>query len=165
MQPTRRAALGALGGAGGTIALTAFRKVLAAAGVVEKTAPEQVVGRLEQLGLLDSWNPSARHTLTVAAHLAYGTGIGAAFGLLRREDDDVATETAVGGALGVLSWGVNWTVVLPVLGAHVSPWTAVVAGDVAGPGPRGIRGGLGDPEPGFALTESLRDEMIRAALR
>ncbi len=122
MQPTRRAALGALGGAGGTVALTVFRKVLAAAGVVEKTAPEQVVGKLESLGLLESWTPAARRALTVAAHFAYGTGIGAAFGLLRRERDDLATETAVGGALGVLSWGLNWTVVLPLLGAHVPPW-------------------------------------------
>ena len=122
MQPTRRATLGALGGAGGTVALTAFRKALAAGGVVERTAPEQVVERLEDLGLLDSWSPAARRTLTVAAHFVYGTGIGAAFGLLRREDDGVATETAVGGALGVLSWGLNWIVVLPLIGAHVKPW-------------------------------------------
>jgi len=46
------------------VALTTFRKALAALGVVEKTAPEQVVGRLEDLGLLDSWPPAARRALT-----------------------------------------------------------------------------------------------------
>lgn len=122
MDTIRRAAFGALGGAGGAVALTTFRKALAALGVVEKTAPEQVVGRLEDLGLLDSWPPAARRALTVTAHFAYGAGIGAALGLLRRKSDDVPTETAVGGALGVLSWALNWTVVLPLIGAHVPPW-------------------------------------------
>ena len=28
----------------------------------------------------------------------------------------------MGGALGVLSWALNWTVVLPLIGAHVPPW-------------------------------------------
>lgn len=122
MDPTRRAVFGALSGAGGAVVLTAVRKALAAAGVVEKTAPEQVVERLEELGLLDGWSSGSRRLLAVAAHFAYGAGIGAVLGLLRRKSDDVPTETAVGGALGVLSWALNWTVVLPLIGAHVPPW-------------------------------------------
>jgi hypothetical protein len=119
---TRRAASGALGGLGGTLVLTGFREVLAAAGLVGVTAPEQVIARLEELGLLDDPSPETRRVLTAVAHLAYGVGIGAALGLLRRERGGVAEETAVGTALGILAWGANWTVLLPFTGVHRPPW-------------------------------------------
>jgi len=122
MNLTRRAAYGALGGVGGTFALTALRKALAWLGLVEKTAPEQVVERLEELGLVDDWSPGARRLLTIAAHFAYGTGMGVAFGLLRRERGGAAEETAVGSALGILAWGVGWASWLPLAGVHSPPW-------------------------------------------
>lgn len=118
----RRIASGALGGAGGTLVLTGFREVLAAAGLVGVTAPEQVIARLEELGLLDDPSPEARRILAAVAHLAYGVGIGAALGILRRERGGVAEETAVGTALGLLAWGANWTVLLPSTGVHRPPW-------------------------------------------
>jgi len=118
----RRTASGALGGVGGTLALTGFREVLAAAGLVGATAPEQVIARLKELGLLDDTSPEIRRALTVVAHLAYGVGIGSALGLLRRERGRVAEETAVGLALGILAWGVNWAVLLPSSGIHRPPW-------------------------------------------
>ncbi len=118
----RRTASGALGGAGGTLVLTGFRQVLTAAGLVGVTAPEQVIARLEELGLLDDPSPEARRVLTGVAHLAYGVGIGSALGLLRRERGGVAEEAAVGMALGLLAWGANWTVVLPSTGVHQPPW-------------------------------------------
>ena len=101
----RRIASGALGGAGGTLVLTGFREVLTAAGLVGVTAPEQVIARLEELGLLDDPSPETRRVLTAVAHLAYGVGIGAALGLLRGERGGLAEETAVGTALGILAWG------------------------------------------------------------
>jgi hypothetical protein len=119
---TRRAASGALGGLGGTLVLTGFREVLAVAGLVGVTAPEQVIARLEELGLLDDPSPETRRVLTAVAHLAYGVGIGSALGLLRRERGGVAEETAVGTALGLLAWGANWSVVLPSTGVHRPPW-------------------------------------------
>ena len=122
MGSMRRIASGALGGVGGTLVLTGFRQVLAAAGLVGVTAPEQVITRLEELGLLDDPSPEARRVLTAVAHLAYGVGIGAALGLLRRERGGVAEETAVGTALGLLAWGANWTVLLPSTGVHQPPW-------------------------------------------
>ena len=118
----RRIASGALGGAGGTLVLTGFREVLTAAGLVGVTAPEQVIARLEELGLLDDPSPETRRVLTAVAHLAYGVGIGAASGLLRRERGGVAEETAVGTALGILAWGANWTVLLPSIRVHRPPW-------------------------------------------
>ncbi len=118
----RRTASGALGGAGGTLVLTGFRQILAAAGLVGVTAPEQVIARLEELGLLDDPSPEVRRILTAIAHLAYGVGIGSALGLLRRERGRVAEETAVGMALGLLAWGANWTVLLPSTGVHQPPW-------------------------------------------
>jgi len=118
----RRTASGALGGAGGTLVLTGFREALSAAGLVGATAPEQVIARLEELGLLDDPSPEAWRVLTAVAHLTYGVGIGAALGLLRRERGGVAEETAVGTALGIVAWGANWTVVLPSTGVHPPPW-------------------------------------------
>jgi hypothetical protein len=122
MRLTRRAFYGALGGLGGTLVLTGFRKGLAAIGVVEMSAPEQVVERLEGLGLVDDWSPEARRVLTGVAHLAYGIGTGMALGLLRRERGAATEEAAVGSALGVLAWGAGWSSWLPLTGVHRPPW-------------------------------------------
>lgn len=117
-----RASYGALGGLGGTLVLTGFRKALTAAGLVDVTAPEQVVTRLEEIGLLDDLSPEARRAFTGAAHVAYGVGIGAALGLLRRERGGAAEEAAVGSVLGLLAWGAGWSSWLPLVGVHLPPW-------------------------------------------
>ncbi len=122
MDFARRALHGALGGFGGTLALSGFREVLSRLGAVGTTAPEQVIERLEELGLLDDRSPEARRVLTLVAHVAYGVGIGMALGLLRRERGGVAEEVAVGSALGVLAWGVGWASWLPLTGVHLPPW-------------------------------------------
>ncbi|MDQ3833864.1 MAG: hypothetical protein M3315_09570 [Actinomycetota bacterium] len=119
---TRRAFHGALGGAGATAVLTGFRKAMAGLGAVGTTAPEQVVERLEELGLLDRWSPEARRVLTAGAHLAYGVGTGMALGLLRRERGGTAEEASVGSALGVLAWGAGWSSWLPLARVHLPPW-------------------------------------------
>ena len=119
---TQRALYGALGGAGATVALTGLRQTLARAGLVQKSAPEQVVGRLEDLEIVDDWSKGSRQLLTVAAHLAYGVGIGATLGLLRRQRGGPAEEAAVGSALGLLSWAFNWSALLPITGVHEPPW-------------------------------------------
>jgi hypothetical protein len=113
---------GALGGAGGTLVLSGLREAWSRMGLVFKTAPMQVVDRLDELGLVDDWSPEARRLLTVAAHAAYGVGTGTAFGLLRRERGGAAQETAVGSALGVLAWGAGWSSWLPLTGVHDPPW-------------------------------------------
>ncbi len=118
----RRALYGALGGFGGTLALTAFREVLAAFDAVGTTAPEQVVERLEELGVLEGWSPEARRVLTAVAHLAYGVGTGTALGLLRRRRGGATEAAAVGSALGVLAWGAGWSSWLPLAGVHLPPW-------------------------------------------
>jgi len=118
----KRAIYGALGGLGGTIALTGLRQGFARVGLVQKTAPEQVVERLEELGLTDDWSPGARRALAVAAHLAYGVGTGTALGLVRRRRGGVAEEAAVGSALGLLAWGAGWSTWLPLAGVHEPPW-------------------------------------------
>jgi hypothetical protein len=122
MSMVRRASYGALSGIGGTIVLSGFRKVLSLAGLVGATAPEQVVAKLEDLGLIDDCSPEARRLLVVATHLSYGAGIGAILGLLRRERGESGEEAAVGTALGILTWAANWTVVLPPFGVHRPPW-------------------------------------------
>jgi hypothetical protein len=138
MDVKERALAGALGGFVGTFVLSGLRRALASMGAVFTTAPEQVVARAEELGLLDRFSSGARKALVVAAHFAYGTGVGAVFGALRREAgkpesdtaaelqgdrEDRRTEAAVGAALGVLSWGAGWALLLPITGVHPAPWT------------------------------------------
>ena len=122
MSLPRRTLYGALGGLGGTLALTAFREVMTRIGAVGTTAPEQVVERLEEVGFLDDSSHGTRRFVTVAAHFAYGTGTGAALGLLRRERGGAKEEAAVGLALGILAWGAGWASWLPLSGVHLPPW-------------------------------------------
>lgn len=122
MRFVRRAAYGALGGVGGTVALSGLRWLLGLIGLVQETAPEQVVERLEELELVDEWTATERRLLAVAAHFAYGIGIGAVLGLLRREKGDAAEEVGVGSALGILAWGAGWASWLPLTGVHRPPW-------------------------------------------
>jgi hypothetical protein len=138
MDVKERALAGALGGFAGTFVLSGLRWALASMGAVFTTAPEQVVARAEELGLLDRFSPAARKALAVAAHFAYGTVVGMVFGALRSDPgepesdtaaelqgdrDDPQTEAAVGAALGVLSWGAGWAGWLPIVGVHPAPWT------------------------------------------
>ncbi len=117
-----RVLAGALGGAGGTLVLSGLREAWSRMGLVFETAPMQVVDRAEELGLVEGWSPRALRFLTVAAHIAYGVGAGAALGLLRRERGGAAQEAAVGSALGVLVWGAGWSSWLPLTGVHSPPW-------------------------------------------
>ena len=122
MTTARRAFYGALGGLGGTLALTGFRKAMAGLGLVGTTAPEQVIKRLEELRVLDDLSPEARRVLAAVAHLAYGVGTGTALGLLRRERGGMVEEASVGSALGILAWGAGWASWLPLSGVHLPPW-------------------------------------------
>ena len=122
MNVTSRALLGALGGLGGTLVLTVFRKALAAVGAVGTTAPEQVIERIEELGFLENSSPGVRRMLVILAHITYGAGTGAALGLLRRERGGAGEEAAVGSALGILAWGAGWASWLPLTGVHLPPW-------------------------------------------
>ena len=118
----RRAFNGALGGLGGTIVLTGVREALARVGAVGTSAPQQVVSRLEELGLVDDWSPGARRTLIAIAHLSYGVGVGTVMGLLRREGGSKVGEAAAGTALGLLAWGAGWATWLPLTGVDLPPW-------------------------------------------
>jgi hypothetical protein len=138
MDVKERVLVGALSGFLGTFVLSGLRVSLNKLGMVGATAPEQVVRRVEELGLLENWSSGARRALMVAAHVGYGTGAGAVFGALRREEWGGDTETseehrgdqggavseaAVGAALGILSWGAGWAGWLPIAGVHPAPWT------------------------------------------
>ena len=123
MDAKRRAVTGALGGLGATLVLTGLRQAWAKMGLVFETAPMQVVDRVEELGIVGDLSPAARRLLTVLAHFAYGTGTGAAFGILRRERGGPGEEAAVGSALGILAWGAGWSSWLPLTGVHKAPWT------------------------------------------
>ena len=123
MNAKRRALTGALGGLGATLVLSGLREAWARVGLVFETAPMQVVGRMEEVGLLGDLSPWRRRLLAVFAHFAYGAGTGMSFGLLRRERGGPREEASVGSALGVLAWGAGWASWLPLTGVHKAPWT------------------------------------------
>ena len=122
MNAKSRLLAGALGGFGGTVVLSALRGVLKKTGLVFDTAPTQVVDRVEELVAPDGFPPNTRRVLTWTAHVAYGVGTGAVFGLLRRESGGAGDEAAVGSSLGILAWGVGWSSWLPLAGVHSPPW-------------------------------------------
>lgn len=122
MNPERRLLVGALCGVASTVALSGLRRLMDRAGLVHTTAPQQVIERLEELGLLGNDSPDGHRTASLAAHYAYGLGSGAALGLLRRERGGAAEEAAVGSALGLLLWGAGWATWLPLAGVHSPPW-------------------------------------------
>lgn len=122
MDAKRRALVGALGGAGGTLVLSGLREVWSRLGLVFETAPMQAVDRIEELGLVEIHSPETRRLLTLTAHFGYGIGTGTAFGLLRRHRGKASEEAAVGAALGVLAWGAGWSSWLPLTGVHSPPW-------------------------------------------
>ena len=117
-----RALTGALGGFGATFVLSGLREAWSRMGLVFETAPMQVVDRVEEVGLVGDLSPSGHRFLSAVAHVAYGTGTGVAFGLLRRERGGPAEEAAVGSALGILAWGAGWASWLPLTGVHRPPW-------------------------------------------
>jgi hypothetical protein len=123
MDVKERLLAGALGGAGGTLVLSGLREAWSRMGLVFETAPMQVVDRAEELGLVGDLSPGSRRALTAFAHLAYGVGVGAALGLLRREIGGAPQEAAVGSALGILAWGAGWSSWLPLTGVHAPPWS------------------------------------------
>jgi hypothetical protein len=117
-----RAVTGAVGGFGATFVLSGLREVFTRMGLVFDTAPMQVVDRAEEVGLVGDLSPMGHRLLSAVAHVAYGTGAGVAFGLLRRERGGPAEEAAVGSALGILAWGAGWASWLPLTGVHRPPW-------------------------------------------
>ena len=122
MDVRRRAVAGALGGAGATLVLSGLREAWKRAGLFFETAPMQVVDRVEEVFTAEGFSPGTRLALTAVAHVSYGVGTGAAFGLLRRERGGKAEEAAVGSSLGILAWGAGWASWLPLTGVHSPPW-------------------------------------------
>jgi hypothetical protein len=122
MDARDRVLAGALGGAGGTLVLSALRGALKKADIVFDTAPTQVVDRFEEVFVADGLSTNTRRVLASTAHVAYGVGTGAVFGLLRKECGGAGEEAAVGTSLGILAWGVGWSSWLPLAGVHSPPW-------------------------------------------
>ena len=122
MDTRDRVLAGALGGAGATLVLSGLRWAWHWMGLVFDTAPTQVVDRVEEVFTQDGFSPATRRVLAAVAHVAYGVGIGAALGLLRRSADGKNVEAAVGSSLGILAWGAGWASWLPLTGVHSPPW-------------------------------------------
>lgn len=122
MDVRRRALAGALGGAGATLVLSGLREAWSRVGLVFETAPMQVVDRVEEVFTQEGFSPLTRRVMAAVAHVAYGTGAGVTFGLLRRRTGDKGEEAAVGSALGILAWGAGWASWLPLTGVHSPPW-------------------------------------------
>lgn len=122
MDARGRILAGALGGAGATLALSGLRGVWKRVGLVSDTAPTQVVDRVEEVFVPGGLPPGTRRLLAATAHVVYGVGTGAAFGVARRRSGGAGEEAAVGSSLGILAWGAGWASWLPLAGVHSPPW-------------------------------------------
>lgn len=122
MYARSRMLMGAVGGAGGTLALSGLREAWKRVGLVFDTAPTQVVDRVEEVFTDDGFSPVTRRLFAATAHVTYGVATGAAFGLMRSRSGGMGEEAAVGASLGVLAWGAGWASWLPLTGVHSPPW-------------------------------------------
>lgn len=122
MDARGRMLMGAVGGAGGALALSGLREAWTRVGLVFDTAPTQVVDRVEEVFTDEGFSPVTRRLFAATAHVAYGVGTGVAFGLLRSRSGGTGEEVAVGASLGVLAWGAGWATWLPLTGVHSPPW-------------------------------------------
>lgn len=172
MNTKERALAGAVSRFLATFVLSGLRVSLDRVNWIHTTAPEQVIRRIEELGLLDGWPPHARRALTVGAHFGYGSTVGAVFGLLRNERgkpeneeiaklrgtrEDSVSEAAVGATLGVLSWGAGWAGWLPLVGVHQPhPGRKRHQGALARARPRGLRCRLGHRLPNAIPEARMR---------
>jgi hypothetical protein len=78
-----RALAGAMSGFLATFVLSGLRMSLNKLGLVHTTAPEQVIRRLVEIGLLEGLPLRVRQAVMVVAHFSYGTAVGTTFGMLR----------------------------------------------------------------------------------
>jgi len=115
--PIGRALRGAVCGLGATLAMSGV--MLATQRMIGKQPPQRIVETgMEAAGVPDPDRVEpATSALAVAAHLGYGTLLGALFALARPR-----RVSPLGGvAFGVLVWAANYAGVLPALGIMPPP--------------------------------------------
>lgn len=109
-----RTVCGAEGGAAATVTMSAF---LAAATLLRllRTEPPRLIVR----AALPSLPPKAINGAALAAHVAYGVGMGAGYGVMVPK---WVRNPVTGVGYGVLVWAVSYAGWIPALGIMPPPW-------------------------------------------
>ncbi len=119
----RAVADGALGGGAGTVAMSALMLAARRAGLTGQLPPERITAAaLEGAGLeAGARDERALDLLTVGAHLGFGAGVGALFGVLRRRLRPPGAAPLQGIVFGALVWLVSYRGWVPALGILPPP--------------------------------------------
>lgn len=113
------AAKGALAGAGATLVMSGVMAALHRAGLLGEPPPRKITRRtLAAVGLGRS--EPGLEVATALAHLAYGAGVGAAYGAVAALRPGLAG-TAGGVATGLAVWAGSYLGWLPAAGLHPAP--------------------------------------------
>jgi glycine/D-amino acid oxidase-like deaminating enzyme/nitrite reductase/ring-hydroxylating ferredoxin subunit len=117
----RSLAIGGLGGALATVAMTAALMVAKPLGLLGQFPPRKIVQKTRRrMGLL--WMPrSVDNFVTTAAHWGFGVATGALFGLLHRRRRGFARSAIEGAGYGAAVWAASYYGWVPALGLMRAP--------------------------------------------
>lgn len=115
------AARGALAGTRATFPMTAWFAGAKKLGLLGEAPPKKITRRfLDAIGLKSKTNKTERDVVTMAAHLGFGAGMGAIYGLLR--EAHLWPRGMLGGAaFGSVVWGASYMGWVPALSIMPRP--------------------------------------------
>lgn len=117
MQRDVRAILdGALGGALGTVTMSAVMLLAGKAGLMGEHPPDLIAGKLLDATGVDARSEAAQDALASVAHLGFGVGSGAVFAVLHRRLRLPIPAELHGVVFGTLVWAVSYRGWVPALG-------------------------------------------------
>lgn len=115
------AAAGAAGGLAGTVSMTILLLIAQNIGLLGRLPPERITTTALDAAGMDHIGRRTRLGLTGVLHVGFGCGLGAGFGLLRRQLRAPLPPASLGMAYGALAWLTNYKGWLPALGLMPAP--------------------------------------------
>ncbi|HMJ51409.1 MAG TPA: FAD-dependent oxidoreductase [Polyangiaceae bacterium] len=117
----RSTALGAVGGAVATLAMSAAMLVEKKLGLLGEPPPKKIVRALRRRGGILGTSREAENAATLLAHWGFGIASGALFGLLHGGRRGTARSSLLGASYGAAVWAVNYSGWIPALGIMRAP--------------------------------------------
>jgi glycine/D-amino acid oxidase-like deaminating enzyme/nitrite reductase/ring-hydroxylating ferredoxin subunit len=117
----RSTALGAVGGAVATFAMSAAMMVQKKVGLLGEPPPRKIVRALRLRSGIIGTSREAENAATILAHWGFGIATGALFGLLHRGRRGTARSSVLGAAYGAAVWAANYYGWIPALGIMRAP--------------------------------------------
>jgi glycine/D-amino acid oxidase-like deaminating enzyme/nitrite reductase/ring-hydroxylating ferredoxin subunit len=117
----RSTAIGAVGGALATLAMSAAMVVEKKLGLMGEHPPKKIVRTLRRRSGIFGTSRRADNLATVFAHWGFGMATGALFGLLHRGSRGTARASLLGAGYGAAVWAASYAGWIPALGIMPSP--------------------------------------------